>query len=194
MVCRLELKGNKYILGEFLEFKGKQEDIQALRNIRRSKVSRMTIQHTSMFGLGNLIGRKRILSSNEDCECYVVKYIIKYFPAILVLFNEIIILIVVLLFSSINFCRRFAAPSRLQLLYTERDYRTEGASASEWKEVNVRSSTEIIFQPKNASKVRKFNLSSVVSLSLSAWNCPNLKDIVVLLFADDIYTLLFIFL
>ncbi|XP_061354533.1 uncharacterized protein LOC133299119 [Gastrolobium bilobum] len=108
---RLELKGNKYVLGEFLEFKGKEEDIQALRNIRRSKVGHMIIQKTSMFGL---------------------------------------------------------APSRLQVLYALRDYRTEGASAPECKEVTVRSSTEIIFQPDNASKVRKFKLSSVASMSLSA--------------------------
>ena len=52
--CRLELKGNKYVLGEFLDFKGKEEDINALKNIRRSKVSRLIIQKTSMFGLGNL--------------------------------------------------------------------------------------------------------------------------------------------
>jgi hypothetical protein len=52
--CRLELKGKKYVLGEFLEFKGKQEDINALKNIKRSKVSRLIIQKTSMFGLGNL--------------------------------------------------------------------------------------------------------------------------------------------
>ncbi|XP_054815182.1 uncharacterized protein LOC129315488 [Prosopis cineraria] len=108
---RLELKGSKYILGEFLEFKGKQEDVLALRNIRRSKVSRMTIQRTSMFGL---------------------------------------------------------APSRLQVLFAERDYRTEGGSTSEWKEVNVRSSTEVLFQPEGSSKVRKFRLSSVLSLTLSA--------------------------
>jgi hypothetical protein len=49
----LELKGNKYVLGEFLEFKGKHEDINALKHIRRSKVSRMIIQKTSMFGFGN---------------------------------------------------------------------------------------------------------------------------------------------
>jgi hypothetical protein len=49
----LELKGNKYVLGEFLDFKGKQEDINALKNIRRSKVSRMIIQKMSMFGFGN---------------------------------------------------------------------------------------------------------------------------------------------
>ncbi|KAF3432645.1 hypothetical protein FNV43_RR23747 [Rhamnella rubrinervis] len=108
---RLEMKGNKYVLGEFLEFKGKQEDTQALRNVRRSKVSRLIIQKTSMFGL---------------------------------------------------------APSRLQVLYSPWDYRSEGASASEWKEVHVRSSTEVLFQPQNSTKVRKFKLSSIVSLSLSA--------------------------
>ncbi|KAJ7949896.1 NERD domain-containing protein [Quillaja saponaria] len=108
---RLELKGDKFILGEFLEFKGKQEDTHALRNIRRSKVGRMLIQKTSMFGL---------------------------------------------------------AHSKLQVLYSLRDYRTEGTSATEWKEVTVRSSTEIIFQPDNATKIRKFKLSSVVSMSLSA--------------------------
>nr|ACU19628.1 unknown [Glycine max] len=108
---RVELKGNKYVLGEFLEFKGKQEDVEALRPIRRSKVGRMIIQKTSMFGL---------------------------------------------------------APFRLQVLYSLRDYRTEGASGPEWKEVTVRSSTEIAFQPENASKVRKFKLSSVSSMLLSA--------------------------
>ncbi|XLU56864.1 hypothetical protein S245_051512, partial [Arachis hypogaea] len=59
-------------------------------------------------------------------------------------------------------------PSRLQVLYALRDYRTEGASEAEWKEVTVRSSTEIIFQLENSSKVRKFKLSSVISLTLSA--------------------------
>ncbi|MED6218058.1 hypothetical protein PIB30_023438 [Stylosanthes scabra] len=108
---RVELKANKYVLGEFLEFKGKQEDLQALSQIRRSKVERITVQKTSMFGL---------------------------------------------------------APSRLQVLYAFRDYRTEGASEPEWKEVTVRSSTEIIFQLENTSKVRKFKLSSVISLTLSA--------------------------
>ncbi|KAL9431592.1 hypothetical protein AB3S75_026728 [Citrus x aurantiifolia] len=107
---RLEVKGNKYVLGEFLEFKGKQEDIQALRYIKRSKVSRLVVQKTSMFGL---------------------------------------------------------APSRLQVLYSSRDYRSEGA-ASEWNEVTVRSSTEVLFQPANSTKVRKFKLSSVTSMSLSA--------------------------
>ncbi|KAM5557973.1 hypothetical protein ABKV19_025010 [Rosa sericea] len=47
---RLELKSNKYVLGEFLEFKGKQEDVQALRHIKRSKISRLVVQKTSMLG------------------------------------------------------------------------------------------------------------------------------------------------
>ncbi|CAI8589440.1 unnamed protein product [Vicia faba] len=108
---RLELKGNKYALGEFLEFKGKSEDVEALRHIRRSKVGSMIIQKTSMFGL---------------------------------------------------------APSTLQVLYTLRDYRTEGALAPELNEVTVRSNTEIIFQAENGTKIRKFKLSSVCSMHLSA--------------------------
>ncbi|GLT76659.1 hypothetical protein SLA2020_483080 [Shorea laevis] len=108
---RLEFKGNKYVLGEFLEFKGKQEDTMALRNIKRSKVSHLVIQKTSMFGL---------------------------------------------------------APSKLQVLYFPRDYRSEGTSSSESKEITVRSSTEVVFQPENSSKVRKFKLSSIVSMMLSA--------------------------
>ncbi|PSS04570.1 UPF0187 protein [Actinidia chinensis var. chinensis] len=108
---RLELKGNKYVLGEFLEFKGKHDDTQSLRHVKRSKVSRLIIQKTSMFGL---------------------------------------------------------AHSKLQVLYSPRDYRNDGSAASEWKEVTVRSSTEVLFQPQNSTKVRKFKLSSVVSMSLSA--------------------------
>ncbi|KAM7280157.1 hypothetical protein ACFE04_007291 [Oxalis oulophora] len=95
---RLELKGNKYVLGEFLEFKGKEDDLLALRNIKRSKVSHLVVQKTSMFGL---------------------------------------------------------APSRLQVLYSARDYRIEGASSSDYQEVTIRSSTEILFQPENSFKVRK---------------------------------------
>ncbi|XP_058104030.1 uncharacterized protein LOC131248016 [Magnolia sinica] len=50
---RLELKGDKYVLGEFSDFKGKHEDMQALRNVKRSKVSRLIIQRSTMFsGLG----------------------------------------------------------------------------------------------------------------------------------------------
>ncbi|KAF9670428.1 hypothetical protein SADUNF_Sadunf13G0067900 [Salix dunnii] len=108
---RLELKGNKYVLGEFMEFKGEQEDIMALRNIKRSKVSRLIVQKTSMFGL---------------------------------------------------------AHSKLQVLYSARDYRSEGASASEWMEETVRSSTEVLFQPDHSAKVRKFKLSSIISMQLSA--------------------------
>ncbi|KAI3732284.1 hypothetical protein L1987_63488 [Smallanthus sonchifolius] len=50
---RLELNNKKHLLGEFLEFKGKNDDITSLRNIKRSKVARMTIQKTSMFGLAH---------------------------------------------------------------------------------------------------------------------------------------------
>uniref|UniRef100_A0A803KSS6 NERD domain-containing protein n=1 Tax=Chenopodium quinoa TaxID=63459 RepID=A0A803KSS6_CHEQI len=108
---RLELKASKYVLGEFLEFKGKNEDIQELQYIKRSKVGQMIVQKTSMFGF---------------------------------------------------------APTRLQVLYCFRDYRTEASSSSEWKEVTVRSSTEVVFQPQNAKKVRKFKLSAITSLTLSA--------------------------
>ncbi|CAI9768129.1 unnamed protein product [Fraxinus pennsylvanica] len=108
---RLELKGNKYVLGEFMEFKGKQDDLQALINIRRSKVSRLIVQKISMFGF---------------------------------------------------------AHSRILVLYSPRDYRNEGASSSEWKEVTVRSSTEVVFHPQNSTKVRKYKLSSISSMSLSA--------------------------
>ncbi|GFQ08701.1 hypothetical protein PHJA_003014100 [Phtheirospermum japonicum] len=109
---RLELKGNRYVLGEFLEFKGKQEDIQTLKKIRRSKVSHVSIQKISMFGF---------------------------------------------------------AHSTVQVLYAPRDYRVEGSSRSpQYEEVTVRSSTEVVFQPQNSTKPRKYKLSSVISLSLSA--------------------------
>ncbi|KAL8538397.1 hypothetical protein ACS0TY_000407 [Phlomoides rotata] len=58
---RLELEGNKCILGKFLEFKGAQDNIQLLRKIKRSKVSRLTIQKTSMFGF-----EVRVLSTPRD--------------------------------------------------------------------------------------------------------------------------------
>ncbi|XP_010528663.1 PREDICTED: uncharacterized protein LOC104805712 [Tarenaya hassleriana] len=110
---RLELKSNKIVLGEFLEFKGKSEDTLALGNIKRSKVDRVSIQKTSMFGL---------------------------------------------------------APTKLQVLYSFRDYRSEGSSSSssEWKEVTVRSSTEVVFQLRDTAKIKKFKLSSIVSISFSA--------------------------
>ncbi|XP_076926037.1 uncharacterized protein LOC143589066 [Bidens hawaiensis] len=50
---RLELNNKKHLLGEFIEFKGKNDDVMLLRDIKRSKVSRMTIQKTSMFGLAH---------------------------------------------------------------------------------------------------------------------------------------------
>ncbi|XP_047338155.1 uncharacterized protein LOC124941839 [Impatiens glandulifera] len=48
---RLVLKGNKYLLGEFLEFKGKDDDLLLLKFVKRSKINRVVIQMTSMFGL-----------------------------------------------------------------------------------------------------------------------------------------------
>ncbi|XP_022157167.1 uncharacterized protein LOC111023945 [Momordica charantia] len=108
---RLELKGNNFILGEFMEFKGKKEDMQALRDIKRSKVSCIVIQRMRMI--------------------------------------------------------RFV-PSRFRVLYSARDYRNDGASASEWKEVTVGSSTVVVFQMEYSSKVRKIKISTIASLSLSA--------------------------
>ncbi|KAH6815384.1 plasma protein [Perilla frutescens var. hirtella] len=110
---RLELKGNKYVLGEFIEFKGKEEDLHALKKIRRSKISQLSVQKISMFGL---------------------------------------------------------AHSTVQVLYAPRDYRVEGSSkaSSHWEEVTVRSSTELLFQPRNSTKPHKYKLSSVISMSLSA--------------------------
>ncbi|XP_043693951.1 uncharacterized protein LOC122644636 [Telopea speciosissima] len=108
---RLELKDKKCFLGEFLQFKGRKEDMQVLRIIKRSKVSRLIIQKSARLCLG---------------------------------------------------C------SKLQVLYSPRDYRSEGSSASEWKELKVRSNTEVLFQPRGSDKVRKLKLSSIVSMSLSA--------------------------
>ncbi|XP_052185118.1 uncharacterized protein LOC127796777 isoform X4 [Diospyros lotus] len=48
---RLELKGKKYLLGEFLGFKGKQDDVLSLKAIKRSKVSRLIFQKMSLFGI-----------------------------------------------------------------------------------------------------------------------------------------------
>ncbi|XP_026386364.1 uncharacterized protein LOC113281731 isoform X2 [Papaver somniferum] len=104
-----ELEGNKHLLGEFLRFEGK--DVWALRQIKRSKVSRLVIQKSAMFGFG---------------------------------------------------CSEF------QVLYSARDYRSQGASGSKWKEVTVKSSIEVLFQQQNSTKVRKFKLSSITSMSLSA--------------------------
>lgn len=112
MCDRLELKGDKNVLGEFIEFKGRHEDIQLLKKLKRSKVSKFIIQKSTLFG---------------------------------------------------GFGR-----SRVQILYSPRDYRAEGTSSSEWKEISVKQYTEILFQPLHSKKVRKFKLSSVASVTLSA--------------------------
>ncbi|XP_068635653.1 uncharacterized protein [Aristolochia californica] len=108
---RLELKGDRTILGEFSDFKGAREDIQALRDVRRSKVSQLTIQKSSIFGV---LGR-----------------------------------------------------SEVHVLYSPRDYRTEGASTLDWKDATVRSNTEVLFQPIDSKKPQKIKLSSFVSMTLS---------------------------
>lgn len=146
---RLELKGNKYVLGEFIEFKGKQEDLEDLSKIRRSKISHLAVQKISMFGLGNSYAPPHSFSFCLNCK---VRSCI--WP---------------LMFGWSSFTPR-AAHSTVQVLYTPRDYRTEGPSrSSEWKEVTVRSSTEVLFQPQSSKKQRKYKLSSVISLSLGAW-------------------------
>lgn len=61
-----------------------------------------------------------------------------------------------------------AGRSRIHVLYAPRDYRSEGSSASELKEVAVKQSTEVLFQPLNSKKPKKFKLPSIVSLTLSA--------------------------
>ncbi|PKA53051.1 hypothetical protein AXF42_Ash002032 [Apostasia shenzhenica] len=61
---RLEFKGDRHILGEFIEFKGNSDDLQALRLVNRSKVSRFTVQKASMLGLGR--SRLQVLLSPRD--------------------------------------------------------------------------------------------------------------------------------
>jgi hypothetical protein len=61
-----------------------------------------------------------------------------------------------------------AGRSRVQILYSPRDYRAEGTSSSELKEISVKQYTEIVFQPLRSKKARKFKLSNVVSVTLSA--------------------------
>lgn len=109
---RLELNSDKNILGEFIEFKGNSEDMVALRNLKRSKVSKFMIQKSTLFGA---LGRTRI-----------------------------------------------------QLMYSPRDYQSEGGSSYDWKDVFVKHYTEVIFQPMNSKKARKFKLSSIASITLSA--------------------------
>lgn len=83
------------------------------------------------------------------------------------LFNGFLVFIFNLHAKS-SFCGKIAALSTLQVLYSPRDYRGEGASASEWKKVTAGSSTVVLFQPEKSTKVCKFKISSVVSLCLTA--------------------------
>ncbi|KAG6750916.1 hypothetical protein POTOM_045431 [Populus tomentosa] len=176
---RLELKGNKYVLGEFLEFKGKQEDAMPLRNIKRSKVSRLIIQKTSMFGLASMTGLLILLhlplvTIEVEDKHYFEKVLSCTKMDLLIPKHFTLVHIQTGSFSCLpSACSilpsfEHTSNSKLQVLYSGRDYRSEGASASEWKEETVRSSTEVLFQPQNSAKVRKFKLSSIISMTLSA--------------------------
>ncbi|THU74543.1 hypothetical protein C4D60_Mb04t34480 [Musa balbisiana] len=87
---RLELRGDRNILGEFVEFKGNKNDMQALRNVKRSKVGRFIVQKPSMLGLGR--SRLQVLyfprdyrgkgASSSECKEIAVK------PSTEVLFQQ----------------------------------------------------------------------------------------------------------
>ncbi|KAF3788551.1 hypothetical protein EJ110_NYTH07970 [Nymphaea thermarum] len=62
----------------------------------------------------------------------------------------------------------FLGGSEHVVQYSLRDYRSEGSSASELKEITVHNKTELIFQPMNSKKSMKFKLSKISSLILSA--------------------------
>ncbi|KAH9299469.1 hypothetical protein KI387_031151, partial [Taxus chinensis] len=47
----LELKHNHQMFGEFLGFKGKKEDMDALKVVKRSKVANIVIYKPVMFDL-----------------------------------------------------------------------------------------------------------------------------------------------
>ncbi|RWW63745.1 hypothetical protein BHE74_00029062 [Ensete ventricosum] len=61
---RLELKSNRNILGEFRKFKGYQHDMQALKNVKRSKVGRFIVQKPTILGLGS--SRLKLLCIPRD--------------------------------------------------------------------------------------------------------------------------------
>nr|XP_018682070.1 PREDICTED: uncharacterized protein LOC103983830 isoform X2 [Musa acuminata subsp. malaccensis] len=65
-ICSLELKSNRNILGEFLKFKGYQHDMQALKNVKRSKVGRFIVQKPSILGLGS--SRLQLLCIQRDYQ------------------------------------------------------------------------------------------------------------------------------
>jgi hypothetical protein len=68
---RLELKGDRNILGEFIEFKGRHDDIQALKCLKRSKVCRFIVQKSTLFGgFGNFSALYLlvILFAKHSCE------------------------------------------------------------------------------------------------------------------------------
>lgn len=58
--------------------------------------------------------------------------------------------------------------SKLQILYVPRDYRSEGAATSDWREVTIVSDVEVLFMPMDSTKVKKIKLSHVNTMSFSA--------------------------
>jgi hypothetical protein len=81
--CRLELKGNKYVLGEFLDFDGIQDEIQAylMKRIKRSTVSHLLIVQQPIkgtFGFGNFpsIYCNFCLFCGQLCQNIILKNLI----------------------------------------------------------------------------------------------------------------------
>nr|GMD49547.1 Plasma membrane isoform 1 [Ipomoea batatas] len=152
---RLKLKSNKSVLGEFVEFKGHKDDLLELRNIKRSKVSRLTIQKTSMFGLD--ICPKSLSCGAPPLALFFLNvsdlsHVISGGLKFPICVSAILLQLCLLPCSHKASSTRDAAHSKLQVLYSPRDYHGEGASGSEWNEVCVRSSTEVVFQPQGSSK------------------------------------------
>ena len=61
-----------------------------------------------------------------------------------------------------------SADFKLQVLYSTQDYQNEGALAYDLKDLTFRSSIEAVFQSQASTKVRKYMLSLIFSISLSA--------------------------
>ncbi|KAK9153927.1 hypothetical protein Sjap_001407 [Stephania japonica] len=62
---RLEPKENKYFLGEFLHFKGKDDDISELRNVKRSKVNNQRNAYLAFFLLSDYRNDNNIFLASE---------------------------------------------------------------------------------------------------------------------------------
>ncbi|KAE8077503.1 hypothetical protein FH972_016062 [Carpinus fangiana] len=69
---RLELKGNKYVLGEFLDFDGIQDEIQAylMKKIKRSTVSHLLIVQQPSKGFHGWIAEGSMVKVLYSCRDY----------------------------------------------------------------------------------------------------------------------------